>query len=176
MPTDDRADVDDLCRVVLVLWDEGEESFEAIVRAESDAGIVVTQLHDLAELPGHKWIDAAGLVAVHDLDPRHPAARLADLRGSRVEQLDPALTALDGLLPHLAHGDGLVALQERDTGSAEVLVGRITEVTADELVVDEVTPEGTWSGDELRFARDEIVSVEWGTGYLVALAELLAAG
>jgi len=41
-----------LCRVVELEWDRGHDKFEAIVRARTDAGIVVTQLHDLVALEG----------------------------------------------------------------------------------------------------------------------------
>ena len=161
-----------LCRVVELEWDRGHDKFEAIVRARTDAGIVVTQLHDLVALEGLTWIRGDELLDVDDLDDDRPEVRLANLRGARTHAVDPSLTELPALLAHLADAGVLLFVHQARTGSDEGLVGRVAEIDDGTLVLDEVDTSGRFTGDTYEFAIDDIISVEWGTAYLVALTEL----
>lgn len=70
---------DSLCPIVRLEWDRGHETLDAIVRARSDSGIVITELRDCNPLNGMQWIDAAKLLYVDDLDEDDPNVRLAEL-------------------------------------------------------------------------------------------------
>jgi hypothetical protein len=160
------------CRVVKLEWDRGHDKLEAIVRAETDAGIIVTEVDDLVALEGLTWIRGDELLDVDDLDDDNATVRLANLRGSRTERVDPDLTELPALLAHLADLGVLLFVYQARTGSDEGLVGRIAEIDDEILVLDEVEPEGHFTGDTDEFVIDDIISVDWGTEYLLALTEL----
>jgi len=160
------------CRVVELEWDRGHDAFAAIVRARTDAGIIVTKVHDLVAVDGLTWIRGDELLDVDDLDDDQPEVRLANLRGSRIATVDPGLTELPALLAHLTDAGVLLFVHRARTGSGEGLVGRIVEIDGQALVLDEVDTDGRFNGDTLEFLVDEIISVDWGTDYLAALAEL----
>lgn len=161
------------CRVVNLDWDRGHESFAAIVRAETDDGVIVTQLIDFSSVAGFKWIRADEILELDDLDTDDPNVRVADLRGTRTERLAPALTATGALVTDLAAQGVLVFVQSRRTGSDEGLVGTITSIDGSVVVLADVDPSGRASGDTVEVSLDDVISVEWGTDYLAALAELL---
>jgi hypothetical protein len=115
---------DHRCRVVNIEWDRGHERFDAIVRAESDAGIVVTEIHDIAPLPGLSWIRRNEVIEIDDLADDAGEVRLADIRGELVETVEVALTAVEALLVHLAATEPLIGLYRERTGSDELLVGK----------------------------------------------------
>ncbi len=132
---------------------------------------VVTRLYDYVQLPGLKWVRADELVSVCDLDDDSPTVRIANLRGYRRDTVDRQLTELPALLGHLEALQCLLFIMRRRTGSGEGLAGRVVSLAEDSADFALVDPRGASSGDESS-AMDEIVSVEWGTEYLDALADL----
>jgi hypothetical protein len=165
----------DLCPIVQLEWDRGHDRFTAIVRAESGAGVIVARMHDLRVLPGLMWIPADEVLALDDLDEDVAERRVADLRGDRRLPIDPQLTVLPSLLRHLEAVSPLLAVSLRRTGSDEALVGQLSSVGPDELVLDEVDTGGRFTGHELAVAFDDLLSIEWANDYLDGLADLLAA-
>lgn len=153
-------------------WDRAHESLEAIVHAESATGLVVSVIHDLTVLPGRRWIRADEVVDIEDLDPSDPARRLAKLRGSLTDHAVAEPCDLDSLLRHLHNTVAPVAVYTARTGSDECLVGFVDAVTADRLVLSEIKPDGTATGEKLDFLLGEIIAIDWGSDYLTALAEL----
>ena len=107
------------CRVVTLEWDRGHESLDAIVRAESEHGVIVTEVIDFASEPGLRWIRRDEILQMEDYNPDLAVVRLADLRGTRVETVDVSLTELPALLQSLEHTDGLVCVYRERTGSDE---------------------------------------------------------
>jgi hypothetical protein len=163
--SDETTVITELCPVIKLEWDRGHESIEAIVRARTESGIVVTTLNDYVALPGLTWIRADEVLYfdnLEELDDDHPAVRLANLRGSRIGSLDPALTDLNALLGHLAVAAALVFIYLRHTGSGEGLVGRITRRAKRRVQLDEVDTDARATGDVLDFALADIIAVEWG--------------
>jgi ribosomal protein S18 acetylase RimI-like enzyme len=161
------------CRVVHLDWDRRHESFDAIVRAESDEGVIVTQLFDLSSEAGFKWIRGDEILELNDLDADDPKVRLADLRGTRVDRLDSGLAAIAPLVAHLADRGSLVFVQTRGTGSDEGLVGAISAIGDGVISLADIDPSGHPSGDTVELVINDLISVEWGTDYLGALMELL---
>lgn len=158
-------------------WDRGHERLTAVVEAESRLGLVVAEVVDLVEAPGRRWIRADEVVDIEDLALDDPAVRLAELRGTATAAGGAAEpTDLAALLRRLQATTDLVGVYRTRTGSDECLVGRIETVTADHVVLAEVNPRGTTTGDRLQFPLAKIIAVDWATTYLTALAELAGAG
>ena len=162
------------CRIVSLEWDRGHESLTAIVRAESPSGLVLTEVDDLTELPGRRWIRADEVIELEDLAADDPARRLAERHGSLVDATDAEPADLEALLDHLQESSAPVAVYSSRTGSDECLVGTIKRVTPDLLVLAEIDINGTVTGDTLEISPDQIIGVDWDTNYLTALTELLA--
>jgi hypothetical protein len=163
------------CRIVDLEWDRAHDSFTAIVRAESSAGFVVSEVHDLSPLDGLRWIRADEVVSVEDVAHDSPIVRLADHRGSRTQRLDTALTELGALLDSLCGTAGPIAVYTERTGSGELLVGTEVRVMGGRLELDEVDSGGELTGESLVFDLGEIIGVDWGTTYLGDLADLALA-
>lgn len=176
---DESGDGDDaICPMVIVEWDRGHASIEAIVRAEHDAGIIVSTIHDHVPLPGLRWIRSDEVFYRDNLEALpddHPAVRLAAQHGSRQLRLPPDLADLDVLLADLCEAKTLVMVHVRRTGSGSGRVGRTVSATASELVLDDVSTEARYSGDQLHIDVNDIISVEWGDNYLSAIDQLLTA-
>jgi len=165
------------CRVVNIEWDRGHERFDAIVRAESDSGIVVTEIRDIAPLPGLSWIRRNEVIEIDDLADDAGEVRLADIRGELVGTVEVALTAVEPLLVHLAATEPLIGLYRERTGSDELLVGKIVATAPGTITLEHVDPNGRYDEDgALDYPMREILRIDWGTTYLTALWELLAAG
>lgn len=159
-------------RVVDVEWDRSHESFTAVMRAESESGVIVSLVSELSVLSGLRWIRGSEIVSVEEEPLDSPVVRLASHRGDLAIGVDTSLTDLEtllGLLTGLALPIGVYC--ER-TGSGELLVGSNARASGGRLVLDEIDPSGAVTGDELTFDLDEIISIEWGTTYLDDLAEL----
>lgn len=165
----------DLCRIVELEWDRGHEKLEAIVRTQTDSGIIVTTIHNYVPMPGLTWIRADEVLDLDNLDDDHPSVRLANLRGSRIGGVDPALTKLDALIDFLAEEGAPVLIHLRRTGSGEGLVGQITGRTSDSVLLDEMGTQARRTGHVLDFLLTDILAVVWGDDYLTAFADLLAA-
>ena len=108
-----------------------------------------------------------------DYNPDLAIVRLADLRGTRVETVDPSLTELPVLLQHLQRTDQLVGVYRERTGSDELLVGEIVELTAALFRIRDVDSKGRYDGEVTEYALDEVIRIDWGSTYLTALTELL---
>lgn len=159
--------------MVHIEWDRAHEEFDALVHAESDEGVILSRVHELVPLRGFKWLPSDEIVSIEPLEADSAPMRLAVLRGSAPASVDAELTHLSNLLDHLKGSSELVGVFRAERGSDELLVGRIRQ--ADELlVVDLVGPGGVWQ-DEERYELDEIISIEWQSDYLLALADLLPA-
>jgi len=162
------------CRVVELEWDRSHESFTAIVRAESQSGIIISQIHDLSTVRGLRWIRADEIVSLEDVTPEDPARRLADRRGELTVRVDDGLTELGSLLELLSGLATPLAIYRERTGSDELLVGSHGRVRDGRLELTEIDSRGELTGDQLTYDLDEIIAVDWGTDYLDALAELVA--
>jgi hypothetical protein len=160
-------------RIVSLDWDRGHESLTAIVRAESPSGVVLTEVDDLAELPGRRWIRADEVVELEDLEPDDPARRVAELRGSLLDGTVAEPTDIEALLGHLQDTSALVAVYSSRTGSDECLVGSVERISPDQLVLTEIDTTGTITGGTVEISLDDVIAVDWGTAYLTALAELV---
>lgn len=163
------------CRVVDLEWDRGHESLTAIVRAESTTGVIVTVVHDLGSLPGHKWIRADELVSNEDLDGQSAVVRLAQLRGELTERVDCKLTNVVELLVSIHTVGSLLALYSERTGSEECLVGHISKLDPDAVSLVDLDTDGRVTGETWQVPIAEIIAIDWGTVYLCALEELLSA-
>lgn len=163
------------CRVVTLEWDRGHESLDAVVRAESEHGVIVTEVIDFASASGLRWIRREEILQMEDYNPDLAVVRLADLRGTRVETVDPSLTELPVLLQHLQRTDQLVGVYRERTGSDELLVGEIIELTAALFHIRDVDSKGRYDGEVTEYALDEVIRIDWGSTYLTALTELLRA-
>lgn len=162
-------------RIVSLAWDRTHEQIVAIVRAESRAGVVVTEVQDLCEAAGRRWIRADEIVDIDDLEPDDPHRRVAELRGSLANEAPVEPTELIPLLRTLLDRSALIAVYTARTGSTECLVGRVRTVQADRLVLAEVDPNGRVTRDELEYDPAHVIGVDWDTDYLTALADLVAA-
>jgi hypothetical protein len=162
-------------RVVSLEWDRGHETLIAIIHAESSTGFVISQIYDLCELPGRRWIRADEVVDVDDLDSSDPAVRLAKLRGSLTRHTVIQPPDLDALLRDLQDTVAPIAVYAGRTGSRECLIGYIDTVAADHLVLSEIDTNGTATGEKLDYSLSEIIGIDWGSDYLTALAELARA-
>ena len=160
------------CPVVALEWDRGHESFDAIVRLDAPEAMVVTEVHDLWPLAGCLWIRSDEILAAEPLPPDGPETRVLDRLGVRLFAVDPALADLRTLLEAARQEGTLVAVHSTTTGSAEMLVGTVVEVSVDGVELDEVDPAGERTREPLRHRLDEIIGVQWGTDYLRALALL----
>lgn len=161
-----------LSRMVSLEWDRGHESLTAIVHAQSSAGFVISEIEDLCEVPGRRWIRTDEVIEVGDIDPEDPAFRLATLRGSLTGQTVAEPTDLDALLPKLQDAAAPVGVYTSRCGSAECLVGYIDAIAQDHLVLDEIDSTGTATRAQLDFSLGEIIAIDWGNAYLVALDQL----
>ena len=159
--------------MVHVEWDRAHDEFDAIVHAESDEGVIVSRVHDIVPLRGFKWLPRNEIVSIEPLEADSTPMRLAALRGTAPASLDTGLTHLSNLLAHLKASSDLVGVFRAERGSDELLVGRIKGAEK-LLVVDLVSPGGVWQ-DEERYELGEIISIEWQSDYLLALADLLPA-
>jgi hypothetical protein len=159
-------------RLVHLEWDRTHEEFDAVVRAESDDGVIVTELLDFVPRRGWKWIPSDEIVTIDDLAPDSAQARLAQLRSFPAEPLDAALTSLPALVDFLVDGHSLVALWEARTGSSEMLVGMIGGHDGVVVELDLVSPAGQWENERHGYELEDLISVEWGSDYLLALEEL----
>jgi hypothetical protein len=153
-------------------WDRGHESLIAILRAESPAGVVISEIRDLCELHGRRWICADEVLEIDDLEPDDPARRLAVLRGSLANHAGAEPTDLNALLGWLQDTAAPIAIYTSRTGSTECLVGAINRITPDHVVLAEIDTGGIGTGEALEFRLNDIIAIEWGTNYLDALAEL----
>jgi hypothetical protein len=168
---------DQPCRVVTVEWDRGHERLDAILRAESPDGVILTEIVDIATVPGLSWIRRNEVLEIDDLEDDAGAVRLAGVRGERAATVDLSLTAVGPLLVHLAATEPLVAIYRERTGADEHLVGKIVATSPDAITLEHVDPNGRYDRDgALDYPLREIIRVDWGTTYLTALWELLAAG
>lgn len=159
-------------RIVSLEWDRAHETMTAIVRAESSSGIVISAIHDLTETPGLRWIRANELVDVQDLEPDHPALRLAKLRRSLTRHTTAEPTDLESLLRRLQDATGPIAVYTTRTGSGECLVGYVDTVTSDHLALAEIDAHGTATLETIDFSLGEIIAIDWDNDYLAALDEL----
>jgi hypothetical protein len=165
------------CRVVNIEWDRGHERFYAILRAESPDGVIFTEIVDITTVPRLSWIRRNEVLEIDDLDEDAGAVRLAEVRGERAETVDRSLTAVGPLLVHLASTEPLVAIYRERTGSDELLVGKIVATTPDTVTLQHVDTNGRYDEEgRLDHPLREIIRVDWGTSYVTALWELLAAG
>jgi hypothetical protein len=164
-----------LSRMVSLEWDRGHESLIAIVQAQSSAGFVISEIADLCEVSGRRWIRADEVVNVEDLDPEDPAFRLATLRGSLAGQTAAEPTDLDALLPKLQDAAAPIGVYTSRCGSAECLVGHINAIAQDHLMLDEIDSTGTATQEQLDFSLGEIIAIDWDNAYLVALDQLAQA-
>lgn len=162
----------DPCRVVAVEWDRSHDSFIAVVRAESSFGVIASQVDDLSLSGGLRWIRADEIVSMEDLPSDSPVVRLADYRRERSTRVDVSLTRLDSLFDSLATEASLVAVYLERTGSDECLVGSNPTVSGGRVTLDEIDTSGAVTGASLDFDLGEIIGVDWGTPYLLDLAEL----
>ena len=158
--------------MVHIEWDRGHESCDAIIRASSDTGVVVTEVFDLVALPGYKWIRADEILEIDDLDDDDPAVRVRLIRGSTFEPVGAELADIRGLSGHLADRSIVTMIQTTRTGSGEGLVGRIASVNDAGFALSEIDTNGRATGDTLTYAFESVISVEWGTSYLDALTDL----
>ena len=163
----------ELCRLVHLEWDRGHDEFDALVRAETAAGIVVTQLDDYATVEGLRWIRADEITSIEDLEDEHPMARFAKLRGWRRSVVAEAPTELPDLLHYLSHNASLVGVYKRRTGSDELLVGSIVQTDAMALHVTVVDSQAAFTGETETLLLDQIIGIDWGNSYLLGLAALL---
>jgi hypothetical protein len=159
-------------RLVHLEWDRTHEEFDAIVRAESDDGVIVTEIHDFVPRRGWKWIPDDEVISIDDVPASAALVRLFELRPLVPEPIDPALTSLPALLRHLADGNLLVSVFQASTGSATMLAGAIARLDNVAVVLDLVDTAGEWEDDQFEFELDDIISVEWGNDYLLALTAL----
>lgn len=166
--------VDEPCPVVHLEWDRGHESFDAIVRIESVESMIVTVVHDLWPLAGCKWIRADEVVSAEPLAPDSVAVRVLDHLGVRMFGVDPALSDLRRLFMQAADTATLLGIYSSTTGSDGVLVGTVRTITESQVILDEVSPRGVQTVEDLVYEFDEVISVEWGTDYLRALGLLLS--
>lgn len=153
-------------------WDRGHETLIAVVHAESSKGLVISEIYDLTELPGRRWIRADEVIDIEDLESDHPALRLARLRGSLANHTVAEPTDLDSLLRKLEDTAAPIGVYTSRTGSAECLVGYIDAITPDHLVLAEIDANGTATREDVDFLLSAIIAIDWGNGYLAALAEL----
>ena len=159
-------------RFVHVEWDGGRESFDAILRAESADGAIVSEIHDLVPRRGWKWISSDALASAVPLDDNSPVVRLAGIRSMMPETIDVGLTTLAKLLDHLASTAELVGVFQASTGSDKLEVGRVERRAESEFVLDLVNPSGEWEHDKAEYEMGVVISVEWRTDYLLALSDL----
>ena len=165
------------CRVVVLEWDRGHETFDAIVRAESDAGVVCTEVIDLASTPGLAWIRGNEITDLVDLDEDLGVVRLAGIRAERDAIVDVSMTQLFFLLERFARDGTLVAVYRECTGSDSCLVGEIVDPTEHEFHLRLVDERGRYDNDPpFKYGTNEVIRLDWGTTYLSSLGELLAAG
>ena len=165
------------CRVVALEWDRGHETFDAIVRAESDAGVVCTEVIDLASTPGLAWIRGNEITDLVDLDEDLGVVQLADTRAERDVVVDVSSTQLLVLLERFAADGTLVAVYRECTGSDSCLVGEVIDPTEDEFHLRLVDGRGRYDNDPpFEYRTNEVIRLDWGTTYLGSLGELLAAG
>ena len=164
-----------LCRVVNIEWDRGHESLDAIVRAETSTGFVITEIDDLCPLPGLSWIRANEIVSVHDHKNTAPCVRIADLRNTRTDRVHDSFAVLSTLLEHVASKGYLVGAYRERTGSNEMSVGEIATLREEHFRLELVDPQGQWRTCEpidTDFTLAEVIRIDWGTNYLTALAEI----
>jgi hypothetical protein len=160
------------CPVVDLEWDRGHDAFDAIVRLDTPTAIVVTEVRDLWPQAGCLWIRADEVLSAEPLDAADPAPRVLDRLGVLLFVVDPALADLATLLEAAREEQALVAVHSTETGSDELLVGTVRQVTGRRVELDEVDTDGSRTHELLEFDLDEIIAVEWGTDYLRALAML----
>ena len=162
------------CRVVAIEWERGHGSFEAIVRAESPTGVLVTEVIDLVSTPGLSWVRRDEITDLVDLNDDLAVVRLADLRGERNQTIDAALTELPCLLDFLAPTGQLLGFYRERTGSDELQVGEILDVTDGTFRVKYVNGKGRYdTGEPEEYEIAEIIRLDWGNVYLAALQDLL---
>ena len=162
-------------RMVALEWDRGHESLTAVVHAQSSSGFVISEIQDLCEVPGRRWIRADEVIDVEEIDPEDPAFRLAALRGSLTGGTVAEPSNLDALLPKLQDAAAPIGVYTSRRGSAECLVGYIDAITKDDLVLAEIDPTGTPTREQFDFSLGEIVAIDWGNPYLAALDQLAQA-
>ena len=161
--------------LVTLEWDRGHESIEAIVRARSDTGIVVTELHDLEPRQGLKWIRHDEVLLLESLPPDGAPSRLADVQGTRAMRADEQLTDLPVLIAAMQDAGLLIAVYDRVAGSSECSVGTVSDLGPERFVIRTVDTDARFDGDTPEFELDDVLSVEWGTTYLDAITALLRA-
>ena len=85
------------CRVVTLEWDRGHESLDAVVRAESEHGVIVTEVIDFASAPGLRWIRRDEILQMEDYNPDLAVVRLVkhnQVVGVGVSKLAPTACCL----------------------------------------------------------------------------------
>jgi hypothetical protein len=157
-------------------WDRGHESFDAIVVAQAPAGMIARQVHDYVPIDGYKWIRSDEVVDIEFLDDDHPAVRLARLRGLSVDRPGRGMSDLAALLRAMRRERQLILVQQERTGSDAGLVGYVSSLDPIHATLDDVDPQGRYTGDLVAIRHDQIISVEWRTPYLTALNDLVQAG
>lgn len=161
--------------MVCLEWDRGHEEFNAIVRAEADGGLIVTEMRDLTPLNGYRWLPDGEIVDIEDLPDDDPDVRVANILGARTERLDSGLVDLRALLEARRDDQQLVGIYQARTGSDELLVGAVSAIEDNSVRLDEVRPDGTLSGDTLVYDLNDIVCMDWDTDYLRGLRLLVSA-
>jgi len=173
---------DEATRFVRLEWDRGHETLVGLVRSVTDAGLVISPVHELAVDPGFVWIRGDELLSVEDLDDDDPVVRHEQLRrqhswepvGRGIPNPVVALPLeLEELLDELAAPGSLIMFHTRRTGSDEGLVGRVRHRRDGIVSLDEVDPSGRLTGDTLTVETDELIAIKWCDGYLAALSRLL---
>jgi hypothetical protein len=165
--------VEEPAPVVHLEWDRAHEQVDAVVRAESEAAVIITVVHDLWPQPGYQWIRADEIVECDELENNSPVVRVLDALGIRGFRIDEALLSLTWLIGLARFRTKPLGLYLRRTGSQEVTVGTVKSANDAVVVLDAVNPQGAFTGEELILDLDDVIAAEWDTDYMRALALLL---
>jgi hypothetical protein len=87
--------------------------------------------------------------------------------------LDPKMGSLRAVMREAQGTPSPIAVYTRSTGSREVLVGLLVSLEDTSCTMADVSPAGERTGEDLHFELEDIIGLEWGTDYLMALAILL---
>ncbi len=155
-----------------VEWDRGHEEFDALIRAESGDGIIVSEFHDHSVRAGWKWIPTSEIVSIEPLPDSSPVVRIARIRSYPDLPIEVEFTRLEELLAYLASSAEIVGVFRAATGSDELLVGRIGGLVDSGFDLELVSTDGDWEDAEHHYELGEVISIEWGTEYLTAMGEL----
>lgn len=138
---------------------------------------LIAEVNDAMHFDGFLVV-AAGDVTSVEHDPGQTFVEKAlELNGESLPQLDEfAMNDWGAIAKHVATTQPLISLNMLDEAEGEVsFIGRLTDVSHDALVMQEVDPNAVWYPDTGEYEFAGIGSLSFGTEYMGLLARIAGA-